>query len=445
MAIGLAVVLFLGRVNRASAEADYFGYEHEFYKEDDHRIQVDTDSTHFDIGLGAKVRLTGEVVFDVISGATPNGAPPQSKWPFISFGKLATDAYNSAYTSQFNHYVSQNQIYVDAGLESYHDMTNAAAGFASSTAPTIATNSATSAYNSLTNNPNFRKTTVPLVHMRDFRMAFNLATPITLQNHLLTPSVAFSAESDYVSRGVALNDAISLNNKNTTLSLGWSRNMDIVRDDVFIWQRKISDDFLIGVNQLLGPKSYITADFTYGNEAGYLSDPYRGVMIANSDQSNPNDAALNPEKRPRHRTKQIIYLSWTQFIDPLKGSVEVGYRYFHDSYEINAQTFDLSWHQKIGRKVVVSPSFRYYYQTAANFYYEIVPNISPLPVAYSADYRLSELESFTLGLRVTYRVFRHLSLEAGYMRYVMEGLDGHTSQSAYPSANVVSIGGTIWF
>jgi hypothetical protein len=31
------------------------------------------------------------------------------------------------------------------------------------------------------------------------------------------------------------------------------------------------------------------------------------------------------------------------------------------------------------------------------------------------------------------------------MRYIMQGLDGATSQSAYPDANVVSIGARVWF
>jgi hypothetical protein len=38
-----------------------------------------------------------------------------------------------------------------------------------------------------------------------------------------------------------------------------------------------------------------------------------------------------------------------------------------------------------------------------------------------------------------------LSFEGGYQRYVTQGLDGATSQSAYPSANIFTIGATITF
>jgi hypothetical protein len=95
--------------------------------------------------------------------------------------------------------------------------------------------------------------------------------------------------------------------------------------------------------------------------------------------------------------------------------------------------------------VVVSPGFRYTYQSAADFYYVLVPDYLNLPTFYSSDYRLSQLETFTIGLAVTWRVARHLSFDASYYRYIMRGLDGVTSQSAYPSANVASIGLRLWF
>jgi hypothetical protein len=182
-----------------------------------------------------------------------------------------------------------------------------------------------------------------------------------------------------------------------------------------------------------------------GFEDGYLADPYRGVMLASELQYNPSDPALSPEVRPRHRNSEILYASWTQFVTPLNGSFEAGYRFFHDSYGIFANTAELDWNQKIGKYLVLSPMFRYYIQSAANFYYILVPDYNGLPSFYSSDYRLSEMETFATGVTATWRVYKHLSLDASYMRYVMRGLDGATSQSAYPSANVVSFGLRIWF
>ena len=451
-ALSLALILPLLRLTRASAADDEssVGYRREVYREDNDRISVDTDSYSFDVGLSSKIRISGNAVFDAISGATPTGAPPQTKWPFPTFAQYYANAYSQAYTSQYNQFIADNQIYVDAGYITFQQLTNAAAQTAATNAPGIATGSATSSFRSLTNSPNYRNNSVPLTRLHDYRSAFSLGLPIALQNHLITPSFSYSTESDYRSFGGALNYAVALNNKNTTLNLGYSHNSDSVRDDLFIWEDKLTDDILIGLVQLLSPESYLTLNFSFGYERGYLSDPYRGVMFAartfDQLQLNPNDASLAPEKRPRHRSKEIAYLSWTQFIEPLDGGLEAGYRFFHDSYDVFANTVELKWNQKLGRYLVLSPTFRYYYQTGARFYFSgLVPNADNPPDFYSADYRLSEFNSFAGGLKLTWRFYKHASLDAAYMRYVMQGLDGKTSESAYPSANVFTIGARLWF
>jgi hypothetical protein len=445
ISMSVALALPLMRAGRAFGEEDEVGYRKSYYKEDDNRIQVSTDTWRFDVGLKDNIRVEGDVVVDAISGATPIGAPPQSKWPFQTQSSLYQSAYQSAYSSQYNQFVNNNLIYVNSDLETYQQLTNDAATFAKQTAPNIATNSATAAYRSLTNNPNYRNNKVPLTHMHDHRNAFSVQVPMTFGANQITPSFAYSAESDYISISGALNYSRSFNDKNTTLSTGWAHNGDTVRDDLFVWQAKMTDDVFLGLVQLFGPKAYLTVNASMSFEHGYLADPYRGVMLDSELQSNPDDPALSPEVRPRHRNSEILYASWNQFVTPLNGSYEVSYRFFHDSYGIIANTVELDWHQKIGKFLVISPMFRYYIQNAADFYYTLVPDANGVPTYYSSDYRLSEMETFAAGATITWRVQKHLSIDLSYMHYVMQGLDGVTSQSAYPTANVVSVGARVWF
>ena len=447
MAIRLAALLPLLRLSRAGAqEENNVGYRREIYRENDDRIKVNTDSFHLDFKLSDALRVKGEVVLDAISGATPTGAPPQTKWPFQTFNQYAASAYQQAFASQFGSYIQNNIIYADAGYITYLQLTNDATVFAQNSAPTIATNSAIASYQALTNSPNYRNKHVPLTDIKDKRTAFSLQLPIAFGRHEISPSFSYSTESDYISYGGALNYSLALNNKNTTLSAGWSHNSDRVRDDQFVWQDKTTDDGFLGVVQLLSPKSYITFNASLGVERGYLADPYRGIMPAmNFPQLDPNDAALIPEKRPDHRSKEIAYLAFNQFVTPLNGAVEVSYRFFHDSYEIFAHTAQLTWHQKIGQQVIISPYLRYYQQSAAYFYYEMVPDYNNLPSSYSSDYRLSHFQSLGAGVDITWRVHKYVSLDAGYLRYDLEGLDGVTSQSAYPSANVFTVGLRVWF
>jgi len=423
------------------------GYRKAYYQEDDNRIHVSTDTWQFDVGLGDTVRAVGDVVVDAISGATPKGAPPQTEWPFAGFNYYYQPVYQNVYNTQYNQYVQNNLIYVAAGLETMAQLESAAAAYARNVAAGAATRTALAALNSLYDNRNYHDTSVPLTQLHDHRNAFSLSLPVTLRQQEITPGFAYSQESDYISFGGSLNYSRSFNNKNTTLNAGWSHNSDYVRDDTLVhWQNKMTDDVFLGLVQLFGPKAYLTVNGSLGFEHGYLSDPYRGVMPAEDYlQFNPNDPALIAERRPRHRNTEVFYAAWTQFVTPLNGSYEFSYRYFHDTYGISANTAELDWHQKIGKRIVISPRFRYYIQDAADFYCLLVPDYDNLPAFYSSDYRLSAFESYAFGVDITWRIQKHLSLDAGYMRYMMVGLDGVTSQSAYPQANLFTLGMRLWF
>ena len=65
-------------------------------------------------------------------------------------------------------------------------------------------------------------------------------------------------------------------------------------------------------------------------------------------------------------------------------------------------------------------------------------------IRFVADQK-AELQSFTYGVVLSVKPAEWLTLDAGYKRYVMEGLDNVTSQSAYPSASVFTLGARLWF
>jgi hypothetical protein len=214
---------------------------------------------------------------------------------------------------------------------------------------------------------------------------------------------------------------------------------------------------LLGVTQLLGPATVATCDLTLGYSSGYLSDPYKRVLFDNypyfpgTDPANPNPFTGFPENRPDHKFRQVVFLSLNHNFEKLSGASEVSYRFYHDDFGILSHTVSLQWNQKAGKYLVVSPLFRFYTQTAADFYATHFPGDPsdplsfPLPRFYSSDYRLSALNSFTYGLSISARVHEHLSLELAYKRYEMYGTDGITSAGQYPKANVFSLGATLWF
>jgi hypothetical protein len=385
--VGLALALYFLHLNRTLAQ-NQVGYRYEYYREEGGRIGVDTSSFLFEQKVTSWLTLQGGAVYDSISGATPTGAPPAIDIvvPFPPPGP-----YN---------------------------------------------------------------TTVPLTHMYDKRYAGDLEGAMTFGPHHITPQFSYSTESDYISYGAALNYSLDLNGKNTTLNLGWAHDFDTVYPGrspyLTTSQPKNTDNVLIGVNQLLGPKTVLTGNFTFGNSTGYLNDPYRGVLFNGYPQADLNDPSLFPEKRPAYRQSYIGFLSLLQYLTPLNGGLEASYRPYYDSFGIMSHTIDVRWHQKIGKRVLLSPIFRYYHQTSADFYatqFPGDPSVNPAvaPQFYSADYRLSKMETFTMGIELNANVTDWLTLDVAYKRYAMRGLDGVTSQSAYPTANVVQVGARVWF
>ena len=55
------------------------------------------------------------------------------------------------------------------------------------------------------------------------------------------------------------------------------------------------------------------------------------------------------------------------------------------------------------------------------------------------------METFTYGVELTAKVGERISFDLGYKRYDMFSLDHATSYSAYPKANIVTVGARLWF
>lgn len=291
---------------------------------------------------------------------------------------------------------------------------------------------------------------VQLAKLKDIRRAGNVAFDWHIGRQTLSPQLAFSRESDYESLGFSLNDAIEFNQKNTTLRVGVARSLDEVQRNGSPFPKaknKDSTDGVLGVSQLLSPDTIFTADFTYGRTSGYLTDPYKQILF--DGWGDPN--ATDEENRPDLRTRQVVLLTLTQWIDRLNASAEVSYRFGHDSFKISSHTVELTWHQRLGEHLVLEPALRYYEQSAADFYHTSVPGFFAgdgdlnRSEFYSADYRLSHLKTFTYGLKATVFLGDHLNLDFAYQRYEMFGLDHQTAAAAYPKANIFTVGFRLWF
>jgi Protein of unknown function (DUF3570) len=324
---------------------------------------------------------------------------------------------------------------------------------------------------------------VPLQIISDIRRAGYIEAAIVTGRFITRPQIAYSEESDYRSIGLSLSESIEFNKKNTLLTVGLARNSDKVTgywlSNKSDWKNKDTLDVLVGLTQLLGPKTYLTVNLTVGMADGYLSDPYKGVYFRYDypgDDINTDPSFPIPERRPEHRLKKVGYLGITHFVTALNGSIDANYRFHHDDWGTQAHTLTTTWNQKLGDRITVSPLFRYHRQSAADFYAPVFTGsnnsidkngvniaqqadgsylfdgdlgypgtgtpfaVPAWPQYFSSDYRLSELETYTAGVAVRWDVTDQISLDLAYKRYAMFALDSISYRSSYPQAHVITVG-----
>lgn len=283
-------------------------------------------------------------------------------------------------------------------------------------------------------------------------------------DHVVEWEVSRSDENDYLSHGVALKDVWELNNKNTTLTFG----INYLNDDVTVPNLGIRDkqsyDFFAGVNQILDKNSLVSAALTLGYSDGYLNDPYKVVQRTDIVELPDGEGGtielpvvnLYLENRPDTRFRQVLQFGGRHYFDGVRGAADATYRFSHDDFGVTSHTLQVEWRQAIGERIELTPFFRYYNQTAADFF---VNTLDDVPVEtpsddpggsapnYSADYRLSNFDAVSGGLKLRWRINETLSASAAYERYDMSGNGGADSSpsQSYVDADMWTFGLTAQF
>ncbi len=291
---------------------------------------------------------------------------------------------------------------------------------------------------------------VPLSKLTDRRKAWNASLAHQFTGVNLAVGLANSRESDYVSTGWSLNSLFDFNQKNTTLLAGVAGTDDDIK--VFYQTdraKKRTNDLIVGVTQLLDPRTSVTLNLTWGRQRGYLSDPYKLVQKNTEIIPGVSLPLTFAENRPAERDKWIAFAGFNRAFPESGGAADLSYRLYHDTYDTTSHTLEAAWFQNLGERLILRPGVRFYDQSAAEFYRYRFDGTSIVPVAgpprpqgpfYSSDYRLSALQSFTYGVKLIWNVTDALQLDAAFERYDMRGTDHVTPQSAYCRANIITVG-----
>ena len=231
-----------------------------------------------------------------------------------------------------------------------------------------------------------------------------------------------SKESDYTADTSFFSISQDMFGDLTTVTLtykrGWNdifRNVKqpdggSIRDPGFA---QVSDTrgYAIGVTQVLTRNLIMAMNYEVLTDEGFLNSPYRSVRFV--DPTAATGFSFESEIYPRTHTSNAFSTRLRYYL-PYRAAVDGQYRFFSDTWGVNAHTAELGYTHPAWKRWVFDGKFRYYRQTAADFYSDLFPR-RQFANFLARDKELSTFSSYTAGIGASYEfaVSRFPSIQKG--------------------------------
>ena len=158
----------------------------------------------------------------------------------------------------------------------------------------------------------------------------------------------------------------------------------------------------IGFSQILHKNIQAALALDFVQQEGLLSTPFQRVYFGDIDDSFIQNFHLADavERLPDTRYKIALggRLNW--FVNAYT-TVRTYYRYYFDDWGINSHTASMEIPIKIANKFTLYPSYRFYNQTAADYFRPYEKALST-DNYYTSDYDLSKYSANQFGIGLTY-------------------------------------------
>ncbi|HIP53358.1 MAG TPA: DUF3570 domain-containing protein, partial [Chromatiales bacterium] len=185
-------------------------------------------------------------------------------------------------------------------------------------------------------------------------------------------NVTTSSENDYEAKTYAFGINMDMFGDLTTVSLGYSLGQDEVgKTGQADFSAEVDrQSYRVGLSQILTRDWRMEFGLETITDEGFLNNPYRSVRYL--DPANPKGYSYEPEVYPRTRTSNAVSIR-TSYHLPWRAALKGEYRYFTDTWGIRAHNAEIGYTHPVGDHWTVDLSYRYYAQTAADFYADIFP------------------------------------------------------------------------
>jgi len=215
-------------------------------------------------------------------------------------------------------------------------------------------------------------------------------------------SYTLSDESDYTANSASFDISQSVFGDLTTISFGFSQGWDEVgkSDDKEFKETIDRRNYRFSLQQIVTPRLMVGLNYEAIGDEGFLNNPYRSVRYL--DDSSARGFSYQPELYPQTRTSNAVSLNARYYL-PYRASLHGEYRYFTDTWGIDANTVSLGYTHPLGEQWILEAGYRWYDQSAADFYSDLFPRADAQNFL-ARDKELSTFTSHMLSLGATYEL-----------------------------------------
>gem|GEM_PF-51513 len=221
------------------------------------------------------------------------------------------------------------------------------------------------------------------------------------EKSILSMGYTNSTENDYEANTVYFSAAQDFFGDLTTLSFAYAKGWD----DVGTRGSDVTEDldrnnYKLGLSQVITRNMLLGIDIDVITDEGKLENPYRANRYID-----PNDSTgflYQEEVYPDTRTSTAVGIRSMYYL-PYRASLKGEYRFFRDSWGIQAHTYDIGYVHPFLQHWTVETRFRFYTQEQADFYSDLFPfEMSQTHVG--RDKELSTFSGTTIGLGLSYEL-----------------------------------------
>jgi hypothetical protein len=213
-------------------------------------------------------------------------------------------------------------------------------------------------------------------------------------------NVTGSDENDYTATTASFDVSQDFFGDLTTVSFGYAQGWDEVRrrGDADFAEDVDRRTWRVGLSQVLTPKLLFGLSWELVSDEGFLNNPYRSVRYLDPDAA--SGFAYQPEIYPHTRTSNAAAMRARYFL-PYRAAVHGEYRFFTDTWGIDANTVRLGYTHPWGERWIFELGYRWYDQGAADFYSDLFPRADAQNFL-ARDKELSTFSSHMLSLGATW-------------------------------------------